>query len=183
MLTVMWESCESLSAAGKWNRPFNSTIFSTEWYSHRHSVPIKQSCLLQSCSRSNVVGWDDLSLTFNSQHRWTVCAVLNLSLNCSRSCVRVLMVCPCAALVSTRLFVFHSCRTSNRKSLIGSGQSSALPRPHSPLSSHTGNVCMCVCVFVFFLCVSAYMCVCVCVLIWSCLREVCVCVCYRMFLA
>ncbi|XP_076868167.1 microtubule-associated serine/threonine-protein kinase 1 isoform X3 [Brachyhypopomus gauderio] len=31
------------------------------------------------------------------------------------------------------------CRTSNRKSLIGSGQSSALPRPHSPISSHTGT--------------------------------------------
>ncbi|CAB1318678.1 unnamed protein product, partial [Coregonus sp. 'balchen'] len=33
----------------------------------------------------------------------------------------------------------RSKRTSNRKSLIGSGQSSALPRPHSPLSSHTGT--------------------------------------------
>ncbi|XP_015193330.2 microtubule-associated serine/threonine-protein kinase 3 isoform X5 [Lepisosteus oculatus] len=31
------------------------------------------------------------------------------------------------------------CRTNNRKSLIGSGQSSALPRPHSPLSAHTGT--------------------------------------------
>ncbi|TNM92190.1 hypothetical protein fugu_019202 [Takifugu bimaculatus] len=31
------------------------------------------------------------------------------------------------------------CRTSNRKSLIGSGQSSGLPRPHSPLSSFTGT--------------------------------------------
>ncbi|KAL0965362.1 hypothetical protein UPYG_G00280280 [Umbra pygmaea] len=31
------------------------------------------------------------------------------------------------------------CRTSHRKSLIGSGQSSSLQRPHSPLSSHTGT--------------------------------------------
>ncbi|XP_058238671.1 microtubule-associated serine/threonine-protein kinase 4 isoform X5 [Hemibagrus wyckioides] len=31
------------------------------------------------------------------------------------------------------------CRTGNRKSLIGSGQSSGLPRPHSPFSSHTGT--------------------------------------------
>ncbi|KFP08247.1 Microtubule-associated serine/threonine-protein kinase 4, partial [Calypte anna] len=32
-----------------------------------------------------------------------------------------------------------SCRTSNRKSLMGNGQTSALPRPHSPLSAHAGN--------------------------------------------
>ncbi|CAG14686.1 unnamed protein product, partial [Tetraodon nigroviridis] len=32
-----------------------------------------------------------------------------------------------------------SCRTSNRKSLIGSGQSSGFLRPHSPLSSFTGT--------------------------------------------
>ncbi|XP_056146447.1 microtubule-associated serine/threonine-protein kinase 4 [Lampris incognitus] len=31
------------------------------------------------------------------------------------------------------------CRTNNRKSLIGSSQSSVLPRPHSPLSSLTGT--------------------------------------------
>ncbi|CAG5867586.1 unnamed protein product [Menidia menidia] len=39
----------------------------------------------------------------------------------------------------SRLRRSKSCRTSNRKSLIGSGQSSGLPRPHSPLSSLTGT--------------------------------------------
>ncbi|XP_076772372.1 microtubule-associated serine/threonine-protein kinase 4 isoform X7 [Arvicanthis niloticus] len=43
---------------------------------------------------------------------------------------------PCSPLLS---FHFWSCRTSNRKSLIGNGQSPALPRPHSPLSAHAGN--------------------------------------------
>ncbi|KAG8456546.1 hypothetical protein GDO86_002360 [Hymenochirus boettgeri] len=37
------------------------------------------------------------------------------------------------------LLAHYNCRTSNRKSLIGSSQSSALPRPHSPLSAHTGS--------------------------------------------
>uniref|UniRef100_A0A2K6GLI5 non-specific serine/threonine protein kinase n=1 Tax=Propithecus coquereli TaxID=379532 RepID=A0A2K6GLI5_PROCO len=43
---------------------------------------------------------------------------------------------PCSPLLA---FHFWSCRTSNRKSLIGNGQSPALPRPHSPLSAHAGN--------------------------------------------
>ncbi|XP_061214883.1 microtubule-associated serine/threonine-protein kinase 4-like [Neopsephotus bourkii] len=40
---------------------------------------------------------------------------------------------------SSRLRRTQSCRTSNRKSLMSNGQSSALPRPHSPLSAHAGN--------------------------------------------
>uniref|UniRef100_A0A7N6C0T0 non-specific serine/threonine protein kinase n=1 Tax=Anabas testudineus TaxID=64144 RepID=A0A7N6C0T0_ANATE len=48
-----------------------------------------------------------------------------------------------SSLVSTSCTMTLLCRTSNRKSLIGSGQSSGLPRPHSPLSSLTGK-CVCV---------------------------------------
>uniref|UniRef100_A0A672V819 non-specific serine/threonine protein kinase n=1 Tax=Strigops habroptila TaxID=2489341 RepID=A0A672V819_STRHB len=43
-----------------------------------------------------------------------------------------------ANLVSN-FFQSSDCRTSNRKSLMGNGQSAALPRPHSPLSAHAGN--------------------------------------------
>ncbi|XP_005929866.1 microtubule-associated serine/threonine-protein kinase 3 isoform X8 [Haplochromis burtoni] len=46
---------------------------------------------------------------------------------------------PCSPCSPLHAFHFWSCRTSNRKSLIGSGQPSGLPRPHSPLSSLTGT--------------------------------------------
>ncbi|XP_077593876.1 microtubule-associated serine/threonine-protein kinase 3 [Stigmatopora nigra] len=46
---------------------------------------------------------------------------------------------PCSPCSPLHAFHFWSCRTSNRKSLIGSSQTTGLPRPHSPLSSFTGT--------------------------------------------
>ncbi|NWU65823.1 MAST4 kinase, partial [Pterocles burchelli] len=46
---------------------------------------------------------------------------------------------PCSPCSPLFAFHFWSCRTSNRKNLMGNGQSPALPRPHSPLSAHAGN--------------------------------------------
>ncbi|XP_059830409.1 microtubule-associated serine/threonine-protein kinase 4-like isoform X2 [Hypanus sabinus] len=46
---------------------------------------------------------------------------------------------PCSPCSPLHAFHFWSCRTNNRKSLIGSSQSTALPRPHSPLPTHSGN--------------------------------------------
>ncbi|NXE83803.1 MAST4 kinase, partial [Cochlearius cochlearius] len=46
---------------------------------------------------------------------------------------------PCSPCSPLFAFHFWSCRTSNRKSLMGNGQSPALPRPHSPLSAHAAG--------------------------------------------
>ncbi|XP_078419046.1 microtubule-associated serine/threonine-protein kinase 4 isoform X3 [Cetorhinus maximus] len=46
---------------------------------------------------------------------------------------------PCSPCSPLHAFHFWSCRTNNRKSLIGSSQSTALPRPHSPLPAHSAG--------------------------------------------
>ncbi|XP_008299058.1 microtubule-associated serine/threonine-protein kinase 3-like isoform X3 [Stegastes partitus] len=66
--------------------------------------------------------WHDLD-TMSDSSLWTVLSNFNMPHFFS----------------GARLRRSKSCRTSNRKSLIGSGQSSGLPRPHSPLSSLTGT--------------------------------------------